>query len=464
VGDAYCLHTPQALGTMLRRGLARVDAPHGAGPFFALLPLNTQPARLPAFNLDELPCGAPPTPGPAASPEGYRAAVEALTSGAKVVVKVGGGARGCAAELAELLELADAVAVVSPVSTGLVAYENPRNMLVAGSKGTICGNYATDEAEVLVVVGARGVCQSDSSRTAYPGVRQVININADPGDALHYSKTIPLVGDAKATLAELNRALRLAGAAPYGEALSPWLAACQTKRREWEAFKAQRYERPTLHDEVWGGEVLTQPAAIKIVTDWARTTGAVAFFDAGDVQANGFQVVEDDREGRTYSDSGASYMGFAASALLATAAAPDPFYGVALSGDGSFMMSPQILIDGVEQGATGCVVLLDNRRMAAISSLQQAQYGVEFATNDSVAVDYVAMASAFEGVLALDGGRSPESLAQSLERARAHQGLSLIHVPVYYGPDPLGGLGAYGRWNVGNWVDEVQTLRHRIGL
>ena len=32
-------------------------------------------------------------------------------------------------------------------------------------------------------------------------------------------------------------------------------------------------------------------------------------------------------------------------------------------------------------------------------------------------------------------------------------------MPVYYGPDPLGGLGAFGRWNVGNWVRDVQALR-----
>jgi 3D-(3,5/4)-trihydroxycyclohexane-1,2-dione acylhydrolase (decyclizing) len=37
-------------------------------------------------------------------------------------------------------------------------------------------------------------------------------------------------------------------------------------------------------------------------------------------------------------------------------------------------------------------------------------------------------------------------------------------LPVYYGPDPLGGMGVFGRWNVGNWCDEVQTLRHEIGL
>jgi len=67
-------------------------------------------------------------------------------------------------------------------------------------------------------------------------------------------------------------------------------------------------------------------------------------------------------------------------------------------------------------------------------------------------------------LLVLDGGTTPETILTALEQAGNHQGLSLIHVPVYYGSDPLGGMGVYGRWNVGNWCDEVQSLRHKIGL
>jgi len=46
LGGAYSLHTPEAVGTALRRGLVTVDHPHRAGPFFLLLPMNTQPARM----------------------------------------------------------------------------------------------------------------------------------------------------------------------------------------------------------------------------------------------------------------------------------------------------------------------------------------------------------------------------------------------------------------------------------
>jgi hypothetical protein len=33
---------------------------------------------------------------------------------------------------------------------------------------------------------------------------------------------------------------------------------------------------------------------------------------------------------------------------------------------------------------------------------------------------------------------------------KAYQGLSFIYVAVYFGPNELGGMGVFGRWNVGN--------------
>ena len=459
---AYSLHTTLALATALRRGLNAVEHPHQAGPFFLLLPLNVQPAELAQFNLDELPVGAPPSLGPAVDEGRYAEAAAAIAAAESVVVKVGGGARGAGPELAELLELADAVAVTSPLVSGVLPYDHPRNMTVGGSKGSVCGNYAMEEADFLIAVGSRFVCQSDSSRTGYPRVQGVVNINADPETATHYGKTMAFVGDAAGTLRRLNHALRASGV--QNGSPSAWLRACSDKKREWAAFKAVRYRKSVLYDEMWDAEVLTQPTAIKVATDWARARDAVCFFDAGDVQANGFQVVEDDRLGRTFTETGASYMGFAVSALLATAVATEPFYGLAISGDGSFTMNPQVLIDGVEHGATGCILLLDNRRMGAITGLQLAQYGAECGTRDGVAVDYVAWARVVEGVVALSGGYSPESLERALDQARAHGGLSLIHLPVYFGPDERGGLGAFGRWNVGNWCADTEALRHEIGL
>jgi 3D-(3,5/4)-trihydroxycyclohexane-1,2-dione acylhydrolase (decyclizing) len=461
MGNAYTLHTPLALSTALRRGQATVDHPYRAGPFYLLLPMNTQPALLEGFNLAELPRDAHMVMGAA---EGdYAQAARWIMQAKSVVVRVGGGAVGARTEIQELLKLSDGVAVISPLASGVVPYSDIRNMTVGGSKGSLCGNYAMEKAELLIAVGSRSVCQSDCSRTAYANVKKVININGEIDAALHYNNTLPLIGDARLTLLKLLNELR-GHPAKSQQGSSEWLKDCTGKKREWEAFKAERYSHPVLYDDTWQTQVLTQPAAIKIAADWAKRKDVVKFFDAGDVQANGFQVVEDESYGTTFTETGASYMGFAVSALLATAAGRSKFYGLAFSGDGSFTMNPQVLIDGVQHGARGCILLLDNRRMAAISGLQMAQYDNEFATSDSVNVDYLAWAASVKGVLALPGGSSKEELTAALDKAYAHDGLSLVHVPVYYGADPLGGLGVYGRWNVGNWCQETQSLRHDIGL
>ena len=152
------------------------------------------------------------------------------------------------------------------------------------------------------------------------------------------------------------------------------------------------------------------------------------------------------------------------SALLASAVADAPRYSIAFTGDGSFMMNPQILIDAVEHGLRGMIVIFDNRRMSAISALQTAQYGAEYKTDDRIEVEYTRLAEAVHGVKGFDGGTSGGELRKALEAAYAHDGLSVVHVPVYYGDDDMGGLGVFGQWNVGNWCEDVQREKHDIGL
>ena len=113
-------------------------------------------------------------------------------------------------------------------------------------------------------------------------------------------------------------------------------------------------------------------------------------------------------------------------------------------------------VDAAVHRVCAMVVVFDNRRMGAISSLQMAQYHHDFGTNDDVAVDFVAMANAVSGVKGVFGGYSVAELKTALREAYAHEGLSLIHVPVFWGEVPRAGMDAYGRWNVGPWVEEVE--------
>jgi len=449
MGSSYTLHTPQAFREALRRGATRVFHPSKAGPFFLNLPINTQPAKV-TLRLDSLPERPQPFVPYLLSDALVKKAAALISQASQVAIKVGGGSRKAAEALLCFAETSGAVVVLSPGSTGVLPDDHPQNMHVGGSKGTISGNYAMQEAELVIFVGSRGVCQSDCSGMGWPKAKYVININTDFDDVLHYNNTLALQGDAATVLKQLTRCL------DKQKTTSEWLSKCLAKKQEWQAFKKDRFDAATIEDDIWKIPLLTQPQVIKIADDFARLHGAIKFFDAGDVQANGFQIVEDNSPEETFTDSGSSYMGFAVSALLSQALADEGRYGIALTGDGSFMMNPQILIDGIQHGVHGTILLLDNRRMAAISQLQEAQYGCTYRTNDLVEVDYVKMAQSIKGIRAFWGGTTLEDLKKVLVEAYAHPGLSLIHVPVYHGPNPLGGMGAYGSWNVGNWCEEVQ--------
>lgn len=454
MGRSYVLHTPEALREALRQGAANVFHPYKARPFYLMLPINTQPREV-ELRIDALPQRPALSPTAPADEATLDRAAELIAGEPRIVIKAGGGTRAFAGELRRFAEAAGAPVVLSPGSTGVLPDGHPQNMHVGGTKGSISGNYAMENARLLVVIGSRAVCQSDCSGIGYPAVEQVINVNADIEDVLHYNDTLALNGDIGAILDRLARKLPSAGLAAQPERQA-WLAGCLERKQAWAAFKAERYGAALQPDAVWREPVLTQPQAIKRVADFCKSVGALKIFDAGDVQANGFQIVEDDSPTETITESGASYMGFAVSALLSGAAAERPRYAVAFTGDGSFMMNPQVLIDAVEHNVHATIVVFDNRRMAAITSLQMDQYGRDYRTSDGVAVDYVALARSVNGVLALDGGRSKENLGRALVEAHAHRGLSVIHVPVYFGPDPIGGMGAYGRWNVGNWCADVE--------
>ena len=457
MGQSYVLHTPQALRDALRRGTQCVHHPYKAGPFFLLLPLNTQPAVIEDLHLTSLPTRLRVSPQAVADTSLLAEAAQLIQKSPRIVLKAGGGSREFSAQVRALAERIGAAVVLSPGSTGVMPDAHLQNMHVGGSKGSISGNYAMENGELLIVVGSRAVCQADCSGVGYPKAQAVININGDLLDATHYNRTLALTGDIGVVIDQLLAAV---GPVKPDGARKQWLEDCWQAKVRWRAFLTQRQTAPRMQDPVWQRPVLSQPAALKTVCDFAKQVKAVKFFDAGDVQANGFQTVEDDQPFDTFTETGASYIGFATCAVIASGMANKPRYSIAFTGDGSFMMNPQALISAVEHGARGMVVIFDNRRMAAISGLQHAQYGVDFRTNDSVAVDYVRMASSIAGVQAFSGGDTLESLRQALEQAHAHAGVSVVHVPVYAGTEADAGLGAYGSWNVGNWCDDVQRRYH----
>lgn len=465
MGKSYLLHTPEAIFTALRLGQATVFNPDFASPFFFIVPMNVQPSLIKNCNLLELPEKINFYNTTCSSEVPIKRAYELIKTSKRITIKIGGGSIHAGNEILMLAKLIDAVIVTSPKVSGLIPYNENRNMGVGGTKGSISGNYAMNEADLVIVIGARCVCQWDCSGTAWRKAKNIINFNTNLYDATHYNNSVYVPGDAKENLNQLIKLLMKKGFKVKDDNhISSWFSKNIEKKNEWNIYKSERYKNPVIFDDKFKKKILTQPAAIKMACDFADRIKAVKYFDAGDVQANGLQIVEDSYYGQTFTDTGSSYMGFAVSAVLSSAIADKGLYCIAFSGDGSFMMNPQILVDSVEHGLKSMIIIFDNRAMSAISQLQIAQYGKVYKTEDSVEVNYVEMANSIKGVKGIYGGCSPEEFKNSLEIAYKYDGLSVVSLPVYNGYDELGGLGAFGDWNVGVWCEEVQKLHHKLGF
>jgi 3D-(3,5/4)-trihydroxycyclohexane-1,2-dione acylhydrolase (decyclizing) len=116
-GRSYVLHTPSGLRDALRRGALQVFHPYRAGPFYLLLPINTQPAIF-TLNAAALP-GRPALPAMAPDGGAIDEAAALISRSAKVVIKAGGGTRGHDEAVRRLAKAAGAVVVLSPGSTGV---------------------------------------------------------------------------------------------------------------------------------------------------------------------------------------------------------------------------------------------------------------------------------------------------------------------------------------------------------
>jgi 3D-(3,5/4)-trihydroxycyclohexane-1,2-dione acylhydrolase (decyclizing) len=339
---------------------------------------------------------------------------------------------------------------MGPVALDAVESDFPLNVGPAGSKGSISGNVASEGATLVINAGGRGVCQADCSATLYASATEFININLNPVEALRYDG-IPVVGDAAAALAELLAAL---SEHPEKQPDPAWLSAIAEAKQRWIAYLEDYYAHPCVDGK------LTQPAVIKAVDEFINARGGIKIYDAGDVQAHGFQIARHLAPKTFVSDTGNSAMGFGISAAFGLGLEPDGRYPTAIVGDGSYLMQAQAVRDMVKHGARCTVVVLDNQAMGAITALQWAQEYQGFAPLDPPGlgpVDFAALTQAMGGA-GFRAGSSLDSVIECLERARACNGPAVVDVKVAFGRDPHAALGAFGRWNVGPWSPAVEAI------
>ncbi len=163
MGQSYTLHTPEALRAALRRGRShRVPSDQGR----PVLPDAADQHAAADGERQHLGTAGWRHAGTGRAGgrrrlerQRHRSSRRAAASPSRPAVAAAGSPPNCTA----FAEAASAPVILSPGSTGVLPDGHPLNMHVGGSKGSISGNFAMAEAETLIVIGSRAVCQSDCS-------------------------------------------------------------------------------------------------------------------------------------------------------------------------------------------------------------------------------------------------------------------------------------------------------------
>lgn len=223
--------------TMIRRELecawhcARTGRP---GPAWIEIPVDVQ--GLP-IDVDDLP-GL--TPGPARPVPGdvlaknVGAVVDALRSAKRPLFICGNGIHLAGAEglLAKLLDMAPVPVVLPDSAKDLVAEDHPRNMGIFGTAGQRRANFAVQNSDCLLALGA-GLCSKktgfNASGFAPRATKLVVDIDESQLNHQVIKPDVGIQADAGAFLRLLIRQLRERPLEPQG----PWLDACDGWRRRY---------------------------------------------------------------------------------------------------------------------------------------------------------------------------------------------------------------------------------------
>jgi len=361
--------------------IARTGRP---GPVLVDLPQDLSRADI-AYEPDDrigLPGYKPTTEG---NVKQIRLAAKAMANSRRPVIYAGGGVvnANAAAELTELA-LADRFPVTLTLM-GLGAFPAPHDQWLGwlGMHGTRTANYAMDEADLIIAIGARFDDRVTGKLSEFAPHAKFIHIDIDPAEiSKNVPAHIPIVGDAKSILPKLTREYRALQTDPAR--LDAW----------WERIDGWQERHPLAYEDSVDSEIKPQ---YMIQALYEATKGdAIITSDVGQHQMWAAQYYHFDRPRRWINSGGLGTMGFGLpSALGAQVACPDQTV-VCVAGDGSLQMNSQELATCVQEGVPVKVFIMNNGYLGMVRQWQELFWDRRYSAVDmKMTPDWVKLAEAY---------------------------------------------------------------------
>jgi 3D-(3,5/4)-trihydroxycyclohexane-1,2-dione acylhydrolase (decyclizing) len=360
----------------------------------------------------------------------------ALLKAAKAPLVVAGGGVLYSSAERELIDFCTRRGIpVAETQAGksAIPVDHPLAVGAIGVTGTGAANALAAEADVILGVGTRFADFTTGSWALFKNPdRRFIGVNVQPFDAAKH-RAAPVVGDARAALAALDKALE------GWKAPRAWGETAARARRDWEA-EAARYIAETN---------AATPTDAQVLGALMRSgeTSDVIVCAAGGLPGELHKLWRSGAPLGYHVEYGYSCMGYEIAGGIGVKMALSDREVVVTVGDGSYLMMNSEIATSVMLGLKLIIVVNDNRGFGCITRLQKATGGAPF--NNLLAdarhevlpgVDFVAHARSM-GAEAVKVGSIAE-LEAAFRAARAARTTQVIVIDT----DPFGSTDAGGAW------------------
>lgn len=309
------------------------------------------------------------------------AAAHAINKSKKPVLYVGGGviSSNASNELRVLAEKANTPVTMTLLGLGSYDQTRPESLDMLGMHGSAYANYAVQECDLLIAVGARFDDRVTGKIATFAPKAKIIHIDIDPASiSKNVRVDIPVVGDAKEILIDLTKEVE------------------RCERKEWFAKIADWKKKFPFRYDQDSGTIKPQ----YVIEEICRQTKnkAIVTTGVGQNQMWTAQFYKFTRPRQLISSGGLGTMGFGLPAAIGAQIADPKATVVDIDGDHSFNMTMTELATAVEHQLPIKVAILNNGFMGMPRQWQELFYGKRYAMSYLANPDYATVAGAFGAV------------------------------------------------------------------
>ena len=377
------------------------------GPVWIDIPKDVQTAEI---EIDVLPEPGERAPAPEFSAESVRDAAAMINAAKRPVLYLGGGAINAADEIRQFAEKANLPTTMTLMALGMLPKAHPLSLGMLGMHGARSTNYILQEADLLIVMGARFDDRAIGKTEQFCPNAKIIHVDIDRAELGKIKQPhVAIQGDVTEVLAQLI---------PQTEA---------NDRADWRQLVAelQREFPGAIPTE---GDPLSHYGLINAVAACVDDS-AIITTDVGQHQMWTAQAYPLNRPRQWLTSGGLGTMGFGLPAAVGAALANPDRKVICFSGDGSLMMNIQEMATAAENQLDVKIILMNNEALGLVHQQQSLFYkqGVFAATYPGM-INFMQIAAGF-GLHTCDLNAEEDAHA-ALQAAISRPGPALIHVRI----------------------------------